>query len=201
VDRTLNHVDALFNPFVRLRGARALAVGVAVVAVLALASFSSGVHLDGALDLHIGRGHAHLSRILLESLVDWLSLAAAFVIIARFLGLRTPPLDALGMTAIARAPFIPIAVLSGKWALGGVLGRVAEAEPDGTIRVHPQAASSPGAILFSLVALVAIIWTIVLLWAAFKEATTAKGGKAAIGVGGSILAAEVLSKLVLAAAG
>jgi hypothetical protein len=48
---------------------------------------------------------------------------------------------------------------------------------------------------------VVVVWTVALMWAAFKEATGAKGGKAAVGVGGSILVAEVLSKLVLAAAG
>lgn len=109
--------------------------------------------------------------MVLESLVDWLSLAAAFVVVARLVRLRPSPLDALGMTAVARAPFILIALLSGKWA-----------------------------ILFSLLALVVVVWTIALLWAAFKESTRAEGRKAAFGVGGSILVAEVVSKLVLAAA-
>jgi hypothetical protein len=104
------------------------------------------------------------------------------------------------MTAIARAPNILVAVLSGKWVLGKYMTQIAEIEAGGTIRIHPHAASHPAVILVVLLSFVMIVWEVTLLVFAFKETTGARGGKVALGVGGALIAAEIMSKLVLTVA-
>ncbi|MGO9836730.1 MAG: hypothetical protein ACLP1X_21245 [Polyangiaceae bacterium] len=189
-------MDALYNPFGVVRGAKALGLGAIVLVVLAGVSMGAGVHLDGALDVHFGRPPS-ASEIIVETLVDWLSLAGGFWLMAKILRLRPRTADLFAMTAVARAPNILVAALSGRWVLGKYMPQIAEMETGGTIRIHPHAAMQPIVILVTLLSLVMIVWEVTLLVFAFKETTGARGGKAALGIGGALIAAEIASKLVL----
>ena len=60
----------LFNPFVRIAGGQALAVGLAVIFASALAASAGGVHFDGLLDFHLGSS-VPLQVAVMEGLVNW----------------------------------------------------------------------------------------------------------------------------------
>lgn len=183
-------MEAIYNPFVWLRGSFGLVVGLLVVVVLGLLSWAGGVHLDGALDLHYDPDHhpsAAFSAV--ESAVSWLSLAACFWLMGMLLGSRgSKATDYLAMTAIARWPYIPMALLCAKWGLGRYMARGF---------IPAQMATNPVVIGLLLLTLLCFIWAIVLLVFAFKEAAETSGWRTAVGVIGGLLAAEVLSKVGL----
>lgn len=56
VPREMTVAQWLFNPFVRIAGGQALAVGLAVIVVSALAASAGGVRFDGLRDFHLGSG-------------------------------------------------------------------------------------------------------------------------------------------------
>jgi hypothetical protein len=194
-------MEAIYNPFKRLRGGSALSVGLLVLMALGLASWAGGLHLDGALDMHYNpQAEPSATQVAVESVVAWFSLAVCLWLAGLLVGSgRRSPLDYLGMTAVARWPYIPMALLSSKWALGKFLGRLIEVLPNETFRMHPEAAMSPEFLVLMLAVMLFTAWGITLLVFAFKEASQTTGWRLTIGVIGGLLLAEVVSKLALAA--
>ena len=196
-------MEALYNPFKRLRGAAALGVGVAVIAVLGVVNWAGGVHLDGALDLHYVPGKLPSPEIAaLENLVAWLSLAVCFALAGVVMGGRVGSvLDYLGMTAVARWPYIPMALVGSKWGLGRYVEQLTQVLPGNKMQIDLQPLMDPAFmvpfLLLSGLVLVFVVWSVTLLVFAFKEAAGTTGWRTAVGVVGGLIAAEIISKVAL----
>jgi hypothetical protein len=173
----------LVNPFDRFGGGVAAAAGL-VVGALGMGSTRLGVRFDGFLDLHVNRAHVASLRVaLVEQLVSWLLPALLFWAYARTVSRHARPIDFLGMTGLARLPFVlaagPIALLS----------------PDVT-RLPLQV--SPALLAIALLGAAALAWTVTLLYQGFKSASGLRGTRLVAGFLTMVLASEAASKLVLA---
>lgn len=170
----------LSNPFERWSGETTSLLGL-LVALAGLATSRLGVRYDGALDLHVvgaavPLGVAALDQLLafgLTSVVLWG--AARCVSRARFV-------DVLGTVGLSRAPAVMIAV---------PLALLVPLLPHDPTR--PSVAML-GIALVGIVGVVAQIWLLVL---GLRTASGSRGGRLALTVIGGIVAAELVTKLVI----
>jgi hypothetical protein len=184
----------VFNPFHYLSGEKAMPLGALIIAATAALGFVTRTHVDGVIDVH-GGAAAPLWFHLAEGLVDWVALGLLLAAIGRFVSPSRPRfIDAFGMQALARAPFLPAV------GFGGLIADCVQASLQKT---GGLGGCSPGEVaLFVLaltVILVCIIWAVVLMYNAFSVACNVRGAR---GVAAFILAlvlAEVASKVAIVA--
>ena len=123
-----NTYQFLINPFVRVAGWQALAIGLVFVALTAIVGSFSGTYFDGALDVHLYKrgnfGHSFLffaigiicitlfmwigelifsKNVRLIDVLGTMTLSKAPLLIVAFIGFMTKEEDVL---AIAQNPFI-----------------------------------------------------------------------------------------------
>ena len=192
VPRELTVAQWLFNPFVRIAGGQALAVGLAVIVVSALAASAGGVRFDGLLDFHLGSGVSFRVAVI-EGLVNWSVITVLLWLVSLLVAPRTVRLvDIAGTQALARWPLLlaalacmPPAVRQGneKLVADALSGRF----------VMPQAAT----VAAGLFALVCVIWMVSLMWKAFSVSCNQRGGRAAAIFVAALLAGEAATKWLL----
>jgi len=168
----------LFNPFVYVAGLKALLLGIASILIAASISIFSGVHFDGAMDAHVGLSSGF--RIyLLENLIDW----AVTVIIFYLLGLVVSSssirfIDILGTFALARYPSILSSLL-------------------GFFPFTKFYYANPVSVLLMAMAfimLLSTVWTLVLIFNAYKVSCNIKGVRLICTFIIGVIASEILSK-------
>lgn len=171
------------NPFERWSGEVTSLVGVAV-ALASIALSRLHVRFDGALDLHVGTAAVPLGTAIVDQIVALPITALVMWIAARIGGARaTRPIDVLGVIGVSRVPIVvlglPIALVS----------PYVSRDP-----------TKPNAALFALVllALVGVVAQIVLLVGGFRTTTALRGTRLAVTFVGGLVAAEVLTKVLLA---
>lgn len=168
----------LFNPFKKIAGGRALALGGAIMAITAVIAYFSHCHFDGVLDAHVG--HASPMYVyFLESIISWIFTVAAFYIAGRlFSSSDIRLIDVAGTIALARYPFLFIAAAS---------FLVPELTLD-TFDVSMQL------IVASFIMLLGVIWFVALLYNAVMVSCNFKTNKAVIFIV-TLIIAEVVSKI------
>ena len=181
----------LFNPFIRIAGGQALAIGLSVIVVSGLAAAAGGVHFDGLIDFHPGYRSPYWVPVA-EGFLNW-SVITGLLVLLSFL--VAPPtvrvVDIAGTQALARWPLllaalahVPPAVRRGNEELvaGAVEGRL----------VMPSMAS----VVVGLLAVVCGIWMVWLMWKAFAVSCNQRGGRAVAIFVAAVLAGEVATKFV-----
>jgi len=181
----------IYNPFVYIAGARALAIGMVIMIVAAvILPFNNG-HFDGAVDVHFG-AKTTLIRAFCETLISWACLVLAlygFGLITSESSVRF--IDIAGTTALARAPMIFLALL-------GFIASPPDIDPHkATLQELMKIALSPGVITEAILSLPILVWTIALMHNAFSVSTNLKGGKSVAAFIGGLVVAELVSKIIL----
>lgn len=167
----------LFKPFDRVAGSKALGIGLVFLLFSAIVAYYSHTHFDGALDIHYGT-EPTLVWSFVETLVAWLSMGLIFYLTGLlFSKTKIRFIDALGTSALARAPLLLAALL------GFMMPHTVEGFP---------IINAPF-IIGIFLNLVIVIWFIVLLFQAFKVSTNLKKNKLVLGFILSLLLAEALS--------
>lgn len=170
----------LFNPFIYLAGWTSLSIGLIILFITAILCYYSNTHLDGVIG--VGPGvPASLFTHILESLIAWLSLSLTLYIFGKIMSKTSFRLiDLLGTQALARAPLL-IAVLAN---FPEVNRRVTKYLLWKYLQVGDEiTATQVDIVLYVLVIIVMIlvlIWTITLMYNAFKVCCNLKGAKAGI---------------------
>jgi hypothetical protein len=192
------------NPFTRLDGWNAMAVGLFVVAGTVAVAIGGHVHFDGVMDLHVGR-ITSAWFFAYEALADWLIVALIFWAGAAIFARKTKPraLDFFGMLGVGRLPFL----MSGLLFLPGLLGGLM----DEVNKVVQQGLAHPDQLMSQLLAMPGFVWLVVgigvmmaiFLWGMFlnyfavREASGMEIGPAVgLFIGGTILA-EIVSKVAI----
>lgn len=172
----------LFHPFRYIAGGKALLAGGAVMLLTAVLACTNRAHLDGVLDLHLG---ALLPAVwyFLEPLIDW-GVATLLFYAAGLLFAPSRPrlIDIAGTFALSRAPMLPAVLL-------GFL------QPAGM----PPDPLAPATLVLAFGLLLCVAWMVTLLYNAFTVSTNLRGTRAALVFAGTLLLAEIASKLLLAA--
>lgn len=171
----------LFNPFTRIAGSKALATGLVIMIASALIGAYSGTYFDGAIDIHPIPAF-NVINALIFMMGGYIALVVVFYLFGVILAKGVRFVDIAGTVAFARWPYI-IAALSG-FLLG--------APKD--IQAILLAMRTPAGTIASILILVAAIWTVALLYKAYKVSTGLKGAKCTISFIVGLIVAEVLSK-------
>lgn len=195
-------IQILFQPFHRLAGAPSLALGLAAILLAALIGAGQGLHFDGVLDTHVGH-RAAWWLFVAEGLIDWLSLALVLLGAGRWVSKSAfRAIDLLGTQALARWPMLIVSLV----CLAPGFHRFSDAIMKSLAGLKPGAtpqlpAWSADAAVFAFVTMVMIactVWMVALMWQSFSHCCNVRGGKAIGAFVVSLLAAEALSKTLIA---
>ena len=194
VAREMTVARWLFNPFVRIGGEQALAIGLTVIVVSGLVAAAGGVHFDGLLDFHPGYRVSFWVPVV-EGLVNWsvISVLLGLVSLPRRPANRPPRghrghAGAGAVAAASRRPGLRTGAGSrGQRRVGrrrAVEGRM----------VPPQTAT----LVAGLLAVACAIWMVWLMWKAFAVSCNQRGGRAVAMFVAAVIAGEVATKFLLA---
>jgi hypothetical protein len=194
----------LFRPFDRIAGGVALGLGLFIIVVTAFLAAASGLHTDGVIDLHFGPT-VPVWVLLLQGLINWLCLGLVLYALGRWLSTtRFRAIDLFGTQALARWPMLlGVAYM----AIPGISGRIEfyttrlmAAMPDDPSKVMASSEYLLDAIwlmVISLPVLAAIAWMIWLMAHGYALVTNLKGQRVVFSFIGGLIAAEILSKVLI----
>ena len=166
------------NPFERIAGWQALFFGLAAMALTAVIGKINGVAFDGVVDIHTGGSFSFTASFAMQA-VDFLALFLTMWIAGVcFSKTRLRAVDVAGTMALARAPMLPLVVIC-----------FLPVTPAGLYDI-------PRLIIFVLISIPFTIWMIALMYNAYSVSCHLKGVRAVVTFIGSLLVAEIVSKLV-----
>lgn len=181
----------LFNPFTYIAGAKALAIGIAIMLISSVIISLNNGHFDGAVDVHFG-ANTSLLQAISETLISWASLVLALYVLSRIVSESSVRfIDVAGTIALGRSPLLII-------ALFGFIPRPPMPDMHNpTLTDLMKVATSPGIIITGVASLPFIVWFIALLYNGYSVSTNLKGPKAVWSFIGGLVAAEIISKAIL----
>lgn len=191
----------LLRPFDHISARPALALGLGAILITAVLAAALGLQTRTVLELQFVDGGSTL-RLLVQGVLNWLSLSLALIVIARWL---QPPafssLRLLSFQAAARWPLLLSVLYLSIPPLGQQireltqrLGAAVPSQP-GQVMAHPIYMAD--ALVLTLLAaplLVFMVWTLWLMFHGYQRATGLHGLRAAFSFAGGLVAAWVLSR-------
>jgi hypothetical protein len=171
-----------WNPFERWSGEVTTAIGV-LASLGGIATARFGVRYDGALDLHLGSHAVPIARAIVDQVVAFPLTALVFIIASRRLAPTARIVDVVGAVGLSRVPV--------------VLGAVPLALITSAVKIDPTKPSA-ALLVIALLALAVVGAQIFSLVVGFRTATGARGGALASTFVIALVAAEVISKIVVA---
>lgn len=193
--------QVLFHPFHRIAGVQALGLGLVTVIAASLLGAGQGLHFDGVLDIHVGRP-APWWLFVAEGLIDWLCLALVLLAAGRLVSRSAfRSIDLIGTQALARWPMLGVALAClapGFHRFNQELLKALTGQKPGEIPSLPT--DSPDVVVFACVTLAMLlgtVWMVALMWKSFSHCCNVRGGRAVTAFVLALLAAEVLSKLLV----
>ena len=164
----------MFNPFVRIAGARSLAIGLVGIVAAGLAAAGAGIHFDGLLDVH-GGNEVALWVPVVEGLVNWSVFTLLLLLVALLFSKSAVRLiDIAGTQAMARMPLLLVAAICNLPLIQDAFDGVAAAVISGQLAGLPWGALATGI----LVTLAGVVWMVALMWKAFSISCNMRGGRA-----------------------
>jgi len=180
-------INLTFNPFTRIAGWQALALGVVIMLLMAMAGTYANVYFDGAIDMHFTE-KATLKDSLNCLGIDFISLVLTLSVAGLIIAKNFRLLDILGTVSLAKAPFLLLAIAS----------MAVNAPNLEEIMKDPSSIFSSFSFVVLMVLTIPImIWHIILLFNAFKVSTGAIGNKVVPAFIIALLVAEIISKILI----
>lgn len=186
------------NPFEKIAGFKALYLGLAAIILTGITGYFANVNFDGVIDMHFLEKELSIASHIIEGFINWLSLSIV-LLIAGFIFSKTKfrVIDLFGTQALARWPMLILAILAlvtphkavTQYLMWKYLGTGEEVAP-GTAEIILF-------ILFIIVSIVVIIWTIILMYRAFSISCNIKGTNGVISFIGALILAEIGSKILI----
>ena len=187
----------LFNPFIKVAGSRALVYGLIIILLSSLIAYFSHTCFDGIIDVHFS-SYRLLSVKIFEGLLNWASLSIVFYFISLLItGSSVRFIDVTGTMALSRFPMLISALI------GFVMmkNKAAEYLSWKLLNIGDEITLHIGDIIVFLISLIlvliCIIWTVALMYNAFKVSANAKGQKSIIAFIIGLIISEILVKTVL----
>jgi hypothetical protein len=191
----------LFSPFTCIAGGCALLTGVIMITASGVVCYFGNCHFDGLLDAHFGSIKKSIFLIYLaEGFINWLVLSVLITLSARLIaGSRYRMIDVFGTLALARSPYLIIALIS---LIPGV-GRYAQYAGLKIMNIQTSFTPAPLDIYLFYAAIIILIimimWTVVLMYRAVAISCNTSGKKAVIYFAILLFVGEVISKLAIIA--
>ena len=179
----------LFNPFMYVAGAKALAIGWLFMLLTAFIGHYSNIHFDGALDLHSGKVTPTWFYFA-EQLVDWGFATLVFYIAGRLSSRSSIRfIDVAGTMALARWVWIFAVIID-------LIFIIPSTPTNGSLQ---DLINDIGYmfVIGAFIELFFIIWFVALMYNAFTVSCNLKGSKAVTAFIVALVIAELLSKITL----
>ncbi len=185
----------LFNPFKKYSEQQLLVFGfITAVAGVVFATLTN-THFDGVLDTHFGK-QVSIKTAVLQSVINIVSIVVVFYPLGKWINSKTRLIDVFNISLIIKIPaYFMMPLNINGWAYS-------KTEPLLEAMVNPfNLQFTPETIVFltisSILAILAFVWLIILLYNGFKVATNLKGTKHIIMFTIVIIASEIISKVLL----
>ena len=192
IPREMSVARWLFNPFVRIGGEQALAIGLGVIVVSGLVAAAGGAHFDRLLGFRAGFSVSWWVPVV-EGLVNWSVISAVLVLVSLLVVPRTVRLvDIVGTQALARVPLLLAALACLPAPVRDGNAELVAAALEGRMTM-PTAASS----VAGLLAVACGIWMIWLMWKAFAVSCNQRGARAVAIFVVAVIAGELATKFLL----
>lgn len=185
----------LYNPFERFQERSLILVGAIALVIGAFLAFFFQARFDGVLDLHFGSS-IELWQAFADQAVNIICLLICLGAVAFYMNKRTRIIDVLAVCLIARIPYYLLSIFN----VNGIMVKISEKILEDPMAITTGNIAMPHLFLlliFSGLSLLAIIWQLILLYHGTKVACNAKGTKYSVLFVIAIIAAEILSKLLI----
>ena len=177
----------IFNPFKRIAGWDAFGVGLVIVVLTTFTGNFAGIYFDGVIDMHFAENF--------DSLKSWLMIPINIISISVIMWLAGITvsknfrfIDILGTMTLSRAPFLLIALAS---------FFVKVPDLSGIMQDPFVIFDSISFIIILIFTFPIIIWSVTLLYNAYKISTGASGQKLSISFIFGLIIAEIISKIII----
>ena len=178
----------LINPFTYIAGWQAFGIGIVFVVLMGVVGSLSGVYFDGALDAHLSeRGNFYHSFLFL--VIDIICVTLFMWIGALIFSKNVRLIDILGTMTLSKAPMLIVACM----------GFLIKEEEVLALSQNPFAVlGMPSLIVFSILIIPFVVWSIALMYNAFDVSSGIKGNRAISVFIVALLLAEIVSKIIIA---
>ena len=187
-----------YNPLAVLGKGKGFAAAIIIVVVLAAIAWWGGIHLDGALDLHVTTKYPSAMLAFAESLIDWLCLGIFLFIASKIFGGNGGIGAHLAATGLSRFPYVIASAVMSRQLLGKALFQAVSVGPNGAVTMRPQDLVTPNVIFALIVLVILVVWSVIILYLGYKEASRLQGGRAVAAFVIGLILAEAISKIGVA---
>jgi hypothetical protein len=177
----------IFNPFKRIAGWEAFGIGLVIVVLTTFTGNFAGIYFDGVIDMHFAETF--------DSLKSWLMIPVNIISISVIMWLAGITvsknfrfIDILGTMTLSRAPFLLIALAS---------FFVKVPDLSGIMQDPFVIFDSISFIIILILTFPIIIWSVTLMYNAYKISTGASGQKLSISFIFGLIIAEIISKIII----
>lgn len=185
----------LTNPFERILEKKLLSFGVLTLIIGAVIGFSFKGRYDGVLDVHFV-DEIQFYEPLLDIVISVLCVVILLFALGSFINKKTRFIDILITAIIAKIPFYFLPLFNFKNGLSIATNKIVQSLSTNTklalnsVEITLLAASS-------LLSLIALVWSVILLYNGFKTATNAKETKHNLYFAIALIVSEILSKTII----
>lgn len=186
VMRNSEVLGLMFNPFKRIAGWQAFGLGLVFVALMGFLGAKSGVVFDGVIDMHLKDVTLLQSFVFLG--IDIVCLVVVMWITGLLVSKNFRFIDILGTMTLAKAPFVILAIA----------GFFVDAPELSDIYKDPNVIfRSASFVILMVLSLPVMIWSITLMYNAFKISCDLKGSKLTSSFIIALLISEIISKVLI----
>lgn len=185
----------LINPFERIVEKKLFVFGILTLLIGTIIGYFFKGRYDGVLDVHF-TDEIQIYEPFLDIVIGVLSIAFLLFALGSFINKKTRFIDVLITAIIAKIPFYLLPLLNYKDGLSVATHKILQSLSSDTklaltsVEIVLLAASS-------LLSLIALVWSIILLYNGFKTATNAKKVKHNLYFAIALIVSEILSKTIL----
>jgi hypothetical protein len=183
----------VYNPFTKIAGWKAFAIGIVVVCATVLAGYYHHAYFT-AVQMKMAL-HLSLWQCFLIQATGLLSLILLMYVVSLFFVKHVRLQDIAGTVLLSRAPYLLLALLLFYFSpmLQSIQGKLSEHLSAEALNESLSASGYIVLLLFAVLALSLFVWNIALLYHAFKVSTGIKGNKTGVLLIGILILSEVVS--------
>lgn len=177
----------IFNPFTRIAGWQALALGLVIVVLTGITGTFGNVIFDGVIDMHLVKEVSILHSFGYLA-ISIMTLIAAMWITGLIISKGFRFIDILGTMTLSKAPLLLLAIA----------GLFTKAPDMAELLKDPMAIlSSTSFLVTTILSIPVVIWSLCLMYNALKVSCDVKGNKLTVAFIVAIFISEVISKVLI----
>ncbi|TPD69721.1 hypothetical protein [Flavobacterium microcysteis] len=187
-----------FNPFEKNSETRLLVFGLIITAIGSYLGYLLNGRYDGVIDLHFTK-NTTLAQPFIDNLINIVSLFAVLFLVGKLINSKTRIIDILSPILISRIPFYLLTFFNFRNYISDVTASIVEKLD---LKAMPTELDlSPVSMillmLFAMISILCLVWFIILLYNGFKIATNCKTIAHKLYFALAIVAAEIISKILI----